>query len=174
MLKELTVKRAINGDEKAFIQLIEQQKEKLYKIAYAYVKNEQDALDIVQETVYKAYISIDTLKKPKYFNTWLTRILINISINTLKKNKNIIYLQEEAIAEDSVSIEDREGQMDILNELEKLDSKYKDVIVLKYFDDLTIKEIAQVLEIPIGTAKTYLNRGLSSLRISIGKENFLR
>lgn len=87
MLKELKVKRAINGDEKAFIELIEKQREKLYRVAYAYVKNEEDALDIVQETVYKAYISIDTLRKPKYFNTWLTKILINISLATLKKIK---------------------------------------------------------------------------------------
>ncbi len=97
MLKELKVKRAINGDEKAFIELIEKQREKLYRVAYAYVKNEEDALDIVQETVYKAYISIDTLRKPKYFNTWLTKILINISLATLKKNKNIIYLDEEIL-----------------------------------------------------------------------------
>lgn len=170
MLKELKVKRAINGDEKAFISIIEEQKEKLYKTAYAYVKNEQDALDIVQDTVYKAYISIDTLKKPKYFNTWLTKILINISINTLNKNKKVTYLEEEPMAEGSTTLDNKDTEIDILNELDKLDKKYKDVIVLKYFEDLTIKEIANVLEIPIGTAKTYLNRGLSSLRISIGKD----
>jgi RNA polymerase sigma-70 factor (ECF subfamily) len=90
----------------------------------------------------------------------------------LNKNKNIIYLEQESIAEDCVILEHREEKMDILNEIDKLDKKYKDVIVLKYFDDLTIKEISQILEIPIGTAKTYLNRGLSSLRVSIGKENF--
>lgn len=172
MLKELKVKRAINGDEKAFIELIESQKSKLYKIAYAYVKNEQDALDIVQDTVYKAYVSIETLKKPKYFNTWLTRILINIAINTLNKNKKILYIEEESIIAESSTLEDKEKSMDMLNELEKLDKKYKEVIILKYFDDLTIKEVARVLEIPIGTAKTYLNRGLSQLRISIDKENF--
>lgn len=172
MLKELKVKRAINGDEKTFIELIESQKSKLYKIAYAYVKNEQDALDIVQDTVYKAYVSIETLKKPKYFNTWLTRILINIAINTLNKNKKILYIEEESIIAESSTLEDKEKSMDMLNELEKLDKKYKEVIILKYFDDLTIKEVARVLEIPIGTAKTYLNRGLSQLRISIDKENF--
>ena len=62
--------------------------------------------------------------------------------------------------------------MDVLSELDKLDKKYKDVIILKYFDDLTVKEISEVLEIPIGTAKTYLNRGLNSLRKTISKENF--
>ncbi|MGL5314200.1 MAG: sigma-70 family RNA polymerase sigma factor [Peptostreptococcaceae bacterium] len=172
MLKELKVKKAIKGDEKAFIDLIEQQKEKLYKIAYAYVKNEQDALDIVQETVYKAYVSIDSLKNPKYFNTWLTRILINISINMLNKNKKVVYLEEETLMEDSTTMCSSEDKLDILEELNKLDEKYRDVIILKYFDDLTVNEIARVLEIPIGTAKTYLNRGLSRLRISMGKEKF--
>lgn len=172
MLKELKVKRAINGDEKAFIELIEKQREKLYRVAYAYVKSEEDALDIVQETVYKAYISVDTLRKPKYFNTWLTKILINISLATLKKNKNIIYLDEEILTNKPADSEDRESKMDILSELDKLDKRYKDVIILKYFDDLTVREISEVLEIPIGTAKTYLNRGLNSLRKTISKENF--
>lgn len=172
MLKELKVRKAINGDEKAFIELIEGQKEKLYKTAYAYVKNEQDALDIVQETVYKAYISIDTLKNPKYFNTWLTKILINLSINTLNKNKKVVYLEEEVLIEDIKINESSEDKLDVLNELNKLDEKYREVIILKYFDDLTLSEIAKVLEMPIGTAKTYLNRGLSSLRISMGKDSF--
>ncbi|MGL5379183.1 sigma-70 family RNA polymerase sigma factor [Clostridium sp.] len=170
MLKELKVRKAINGDEKAFIALIDTQKEKLYKTAYAYVKNEQDALDIVQETVYKAYVSIDTLKSPKYFNTWLTRILINISINTLNKNKKVVYLESEMLKEDTTTMRSSEEKLDMLDELNKLEEKYRDVIILKYFDDLTVSEVAKVLEIPIGTAKTYLNRGLSSLRISMGKE----
>lgn len=173
MLKELEVRRAINGDEEAFISLIEKQKEKLYRTAYAYVKNEQEALDIVSETVYKAYISIDTLKKPRYFNTWLTKILINISINTLNKSKKMIYLEDEPIADGYTSYDDKENRIDILNEVEKLDLRYKDVIILKYYDDLTVKEISEVLEIPIGTVKTYLNRGLKSLRATIGKERFI-
>lgn len=173
MIKELAVKRAINGDEDSFISLIDKQKEKLYRIAYAYVKNEQDALDIVSETVYKAYVSIDTLKKPRYFNTWLTKILINISINTLNKNKKIVYLEEEPIVDGGTSYNNKENQMDILNEVEKLDLRYKDVIILKYYDDLTVREIAEVLGIPIGTVKTYLNRGLKSLRDAMGKEWFI-
>ena len=169
MIRELKVKRAINGDEKAFIELIDDKKESIYKIAYSYVKNEQEALDIVQETVYKAYISIDTLKKPKYFNTWLTKIAINISINTVNKNKRTVYLQEKV--EGTTEESNREEKLDVLNAIEKLDEKHKKVIVLKYFNDLTVKEISQVLEIPLGTAKTYLNRGLCSLRALMGEES---
>ena len=64
-------------DKAVFIELFHQREEVLYRIAYMYVKNEDDALDIVNEAVCKAYSSVKRLKEPKYFNTWITRILIN-------------------------------------------------------------------------------------------------
>lgn len=167
MLTEIKVRKAIRGDKQAFLDLIEPQKEKLYKIAYTYVKNEQDALDIIQETICKAYVSLDNLKKPKYFNTWLVKILINISITTLNRNKKIIYLEEKEVECDNSSIAKCDDRLDLLTELGKLDSKYRDVIVLKYYEDFTIKEIAEILNIPIGTARTNLYRGLEVLRKSM-------
>ncbi len=160
MLTEIKVRNAIRGDKQAFLDLIEPQKEKLYKIAYTYVKNEQDALDIIKETICKAYVSLDNLKKPKYFNTWLVKILINISITTLNRNKKIIYLEEKEVEYDNSSIAKCDDRLDLLTELGKLDSKYRDVIILKYYEDFTIKEIAEILNIPIGTARTNLYRGL--------------
>lgn len=167
MLTEIKVRNAIRGDKQAFLDLIEPQKEKLYKIAYTYVKNEQDALDIIQETICKAYVSLDNLKKPKYFNTWLVKILINISITTLNRNKKIIYLEEKEVEYDNSSIAKCDDRLDLLTELGKLDSKYRDVIILKYYEDFTIKEIAEILNIPIGTARTNLYRGLEVLRKSM-------
>ncbi|WP_195940657.1 sigma-70 family RNA polymerase sigma factor [Romboutsia sp. 1001713B170131_170501_G6] len=171
MLKELKVKRAIRGDEKAFIEIIDDIKDNLYTIAYSYVKNEQDTLDIVQETVYKAYISIDTLKKAKYFDTWITRILINISINTINKNKKVTYLEEQNQIEGPDKEIDIDQKLDVINVLDELEEKHKKVIELKYFDDLTLNEISNKLGIPIGTTKTYLNRGLKRLRSLVGEEN---
>lgn len=171
MLKELKVKRAIRGDEKAFIEIIDDIKDNLYTIAYSYVKNEQDTLDIVQETVYKAYISIDTLKKAKYFDTWITRILINISINTINKNKKVTYLEEQNQIEGPDKEIDIDQKLDVINALDELEEKHKKVIELKYFDDLTLNEISNKLGIPIGTTKTYLNRGLKRLRSLVGEEN---
>lgn len=167
MLTEIKVRKAIRGDKQAFLDLIEPQKEKLYKIAYTYAKNEQDALDIIQETICKAYVSLDNLKKPKYFNTWLVKILINISITTLNRNKKIIYLEEKEVECDNSSISKCDDRLDLLTELGNLDSKYRDVIVLKYYEDFTIKEIAEILNIPIGTARTNLYRGLEVLRKSM-------
>lgn len=166
MLKELKVKKAIKGDRQAFLDLVEPQKNKLYKIAYTYVKNQDDALDIIQETMFKAYTGIDKLKNPKYFDTWLTKILINVSINTLNKNNNTTYLDESSIPSYN-NLDEHEGKLDLENELNKLDKKYREVIVLRYFNDFTIKEISKLLDIPLGTAKTNLYRGLESLRKSI-------
>ncbi|MTK13271.1 MAG: RNA polymerase subunit sigma-70, partial [Clostridiaceae bacterium] len=88
------VTKAQKGDDIAFSELINSCKEKLYKIAFAYLKNEEEALDIVSDTIYKAYMDINKLKNPQYFNTWITRIRINGAINRLKKNKRIVLIDE--------------------------------------------------------------------------------
>ncbi|MEG1410492.1 MAG: sigma-70 family RNA polymerase sigma factor [Terrisporobacter sp.] len=167
MLTEIKVRKAIKGDKQAFLDLIQPQKEKLYKIAYTYVKNEQDTLDIIQETICKAYVSLETLKKPKYFDTWLVKILMNISITTVNKNKKVVYLEDKEVGQDTNSISNCDDRLDLISELDKLPQKYRDVIVLKYFEDLTIEEIANTLEIPIGTARTNLYRGLENIRKSM-------
>ncbi len=168
---EEQVKLAIAGDEKAFEYLMDISKEGLYRAAFAYVKNEEDAIDILQETVYKAYMSIDKLKEPKYFKTWITKILINTAINFINKERKLVSIVDN-LSTQSIYYEDSkvEERLDILNSIDMLDDKHKNVIVLKYFQDLTIAEISQVLDCPIGTVKTYLNKALSKLRIFMGKE----
>lgn len=166
---EEKVRLAICGDEEAFTYLISSKKEQLYRTAFAYVKNKEDALDIIQETVYKAYVSIDKLKEPKYFNTWITKILINTSITFMKKNNKIIYLEDELNY--VIDVENNQDEkLDLLHAIDKLEEKIKRVIILKYLNDLTISDVAKILEIPEGTAKTYLNKGLSKLKIYLGEE----
>lgn len=168
---EKQIKLAIKGDEDAFSYLMDINKENLYRTAFAYVKNKEDALDVLQETVYKAFISIEKLKEPKYFNTWLTRILINNAINLINKNKKIISIVDNLSNTENIRKENNiEDKLDIISAIDSLEDKYKNVIILKYFQDLTINEISQILECPLGTVKTHLNKGLSKLRIITGKE----
>ena len=167
---EEKVRLAINGDEEAFTHLINSKKEQLYRTAFAYVKNKEDALDIIQDTVYKAYISIDKLKEPKYFNTWLTKILINNAMTFMKKNNKIVYLEENELNNISCLEHNSDEKLDLLYAVDELEEKIRKVIILKYLNDLTISEVAKVLEIPEGTVKTYLNKGLSKLKIYFGKE----
>ncbi|WP_160672181.1 sigma-70 family RNA polymerase sigma factor [Clostridium sp. C8-1-8] len=171
MITEKHVQLAIDGDEKAFEELINICKEELYRTAYAYVKNEQDALDVLQETVYKAYISINKLKNRKYFKTWITKILINNAIDLINKEKKVLYLvdnTDKGFMDSGVYGID--AKLDILSSIDKLEQKQKKVIILKYFQDLTITEIAEVMSCPVGTIKTYLNKALVKLRTSMDKE----
>jgi RNA polymerase sigma-70 factor, ECF subfamily len=162
-LIEKKVKKAKRGDEKAFQELIHHEKNKLYRMAYMYVKNENDALDIVQDVIYKAFISINSLKNPRYFSTWLSRILINSALDFIKKNERVILTNEVDVLpkEQNLRIEEK---MDLAGAIERLDIQYKTVIILRYYEDLTIKQIAEMLHCPEGTIKTRLHRAINLLK----------
>ena len=99
------VKASIKGDSVSFTELMKLHKVSLYKIAYSYVKDEQKALDIIQDTTYKGLLNIRNLKNPEFFKTWITRILINVSIDYTKNEDKIVYLDEEIpLVENSDSI----------------------------------------------------------------------
>lgn len=156
-------KKAQQGNQKAFLKLVESDKEKLYKMAFLYVKNESDALDIVQETIMKAYVNMKTVKEERYFSTWLTKILINTALETLRKNSKIIILKEEA-AEKQSTILQIEEKMDLLQAIEQLEEKYKTVIILRYYRDLPVQQIADYLDCPEGTVKSNLHRAIQKLK----------
>lgn len=167
------VKLAIKGDDKSFYELIQLRKETLYRVAYTYVKNQEDSLDILSETVYKAYVSIKKLKEPKYFNTWLTRIMVNTAIDFIRKNKKVVYLDDNPLSEAVYNEDFNEDRMDLFDAVDKLNEKHKSIIILKYFEDMTLKEIADVMECPLGTVKTNLHRALEQLRSNLKKEEDL-
>ena len=165
MFCEKNVREAINGDDDAFMNLMNECKEQLYRTAYAYVKDEEMSLDIVQETVCKAYTSIHKLREPKFFNTWIIRIVINIAIDFYKTKSKVVYIEQEELLSKMGSTKNQQDErLYLLEVIDKMEEKYKKVIILKYFDDLTIQDISKVLDMPIGTVKTHLNKGLSFLR----------
>ena len=165
-LEEKVIK-AKKGDDNAFYELINERKEILYKTAFTYVKNKEDALDIVHNTVYKAYISIGKLKEPKFFNTWLTRILINSSLDVIRKNKKTVEFQDKICNESDATKIDSEEIMDLYNAVDKLNEKCKTIVILKYFQGMTLSEIAEVLQCPLGTVKTNLHKALQELRVDL-------
>lgn len=155
------------GDKEAFAKLMYERKDILYKTAYIYVKNKEDALDIVSETVYRAYTSIKKLKNPKFFNTYLTRILINCAVDMLKKKKIFISGSESVFLNKAIRDENVEENIDLYRAVDLLNDKYRTVIVLKYFRDMTFEDISEVMKCPVGTVKTYLHRALKTLRINM-------
>lgn len=164
------VLRARSGDDNAFSELISEQKEVLYRTAFTYVRNKDDALDIVGETIYKAYISIKQLKEPQFFNTWLTRILINCALDHIRLCKRIVPNETEITINNPLSNRDSAELLDLYDAVDRLDPKCKTIVILKYFQDFTLLQISQVLECPLGTVKTCLHKALKELRYELEEE----
>lgn len=159
------VKKAIKGNKKAFEHLIKQNYERIYRTAYLYVHNEEDALDVVQEATYQAYMSIRSLKQPEYFMTWLTRIIIRCAGHILKKRNNIVPLTDKILSNLTVTDHSvHDDEIDLLKAIEQLKDNYRTVIILFYYYDYSIKTISEIMEIPEGTVKTYLSRGKVDLK----------
>jgi RNA polymerase sigma-70 factor, ECF subfamily len=156
--------KAINGDKGALQLLLKDEKEKLYRVAFTYVRNEDDAVDVFQQTILLAMESIHQLKEPKYFSTWLTRICINLSINVLRKNQKVIPIENIKVEDAVGKNESIEEKIDLLHAIYKLDEKYKTVLILRYYHDLTLEQIAINLNEPLGTVKTNSKRGLEKLK----------
>lgn len=165
------VKKAQKGDEQAFLILIHKEKEKLYRIAFTYVKNENDALDIVQETIYKAYISINKVKEPSYFPTWITRILINTALDYIKYKNKIIPIEQDTLEKiESTQKLDSSDKLDLLHAIHQMNEKYKTVLILRYYKDLSVKQISEFLECPEGTVKTNIHRAINQLKVLLKEE----
>lgn len=158
------VRRAIKGNKKAFQELMEEEKVNLYKIAYVYMKNETDALEVFQETVYKALLSIGNLKEERYFSTWLTRILINNAVDLLRKKKRVIPMEWDALESKTPVYIEGDRHPELLEAVMELEEKYKEVLILRFYKDLSVKEIAEILDCPEGTVKTKIHRGVNLLR----------
>lgn len=153
--------RAVKGDEQAFLQLMGMYKMDLYKTALAYMKNKEEAIEAIQEITYRAYKNVKKVKEPTYFKTWLIRIMINYCNDQLKMKSRVV-LNEEMIHLQGVT--DSLDALEMEEALESLDSRSREIITMKYFNGLKIKEIAAVLECPEGTVKTWLYKALESLR----------
>lgn len=142
-------------------------KENYYRLAYSYVKNADDALDIVQESIYKAISSASSLKNPDYIKTWLYRIVVNTSLDFLRKQKKNIAFDEEILESHDFETVDTYGDFDLQKALDNLPEKYRTVVILRYFEDLKIDEIAEILNENFNTIKTRLYKSLEKLGIKL-------
>ncbi|QJA08771.1 sigma-70 family RNA polymerase sigma factor [Romboutsia sp. CE17] len=163
------VRKSKKGNNLAFSTLIKSYEKDLYKVAIAMTKNDDDALDCIQEAILQAYISIKDLRQDEYFKTWLIKILINKCNALLKKNKKILNLDVSIAENDKVEQSDR---LELKDSINNLDSNLKIIVILYYYEDMSIKDISESLNIPQGTIKSRLSRARSKLKemLSIDEE----
>lgn len=152
-------------DIKLFQKLMQTRENKLYRIAYSYMKNKEDSLDCVQDAVLKALENFHKLENKDYFDTWMVRILINICKDSLRKKQNISTYNDNLgeLYEDNNSIE----VIDLISSLNKLDDKERELIYLRYFEDKKIHEISKEIQVKEGTVKSRLHRILGKLKLNL-------
>lgn len=160
---------AKKGNKEAFCRIIEQNKKYLFNIAISILNNEEDAGDAIGRTIVNAYENIKNLRETKFFRTWITRILINESKKILISRSKVISIEEYRQEQ---TYRDKEN-IDLNNALMKLNKEHYNVIMLYYYNDLKINEIAEILSIPEGTVKSRLSNAKNKLyqELTIGEES---
>lgn len=155
------------GLEEQIKQNIVDNYDRYYRLAFTYVRNEQDALDVVQEGAYKAILYGNSLRKPEYMSTWIYRIMINEALAFIKKRPATAELEEgiEHGREDTYESIDMKRAIDSLGEPEAT------IIRLRFFEDLKIDQIAEILKENVNTIKTKLYRSLKKLKLELSEED---
>ncbi|MDX5684667.1 sigma-70 family RNA polymerase sigma factor, partial [Clostridioides difficile] len=130
-------------------------KDSFYRIAYSYTKNEEDALDVVQEAMYKALYSVENIKEVNYIKTWFYKILVRTSIDFIRKNRKYKNMTDIDLIDETGEY-DKYTDLDLRRALEELPIEYKSIIILRFFEDLKIEEVAIILDENVNTVKTRL------------------
>ena len=159
-------------DKKDLIeQIILEKYNQYYQLAYKYVHNEADASDIVQNGAYKAIRSSHTLKNAEFAATWIYRIMLNECFQFTKNAKHFSY--EGMLETNGIELktsEDTYENIDLKRALETLSEQDRAIIILKYFEDKTLDEIAAILEENVSTVKSRLYRSFKKLRTVLSDE----
>ncbi len=173
------IKQVLKGDQNAYADIVNLYQHKLYQICYRMLGNKQEAEDIAQEAFVRAYINLHSYDQKRKFSTWIYRIATNLCIDRIRKKKPDYYLDAEVAGTDGLdmysqiaadeqlpeeAVEQMELQDRIQYEISRLPDKYRSVIVLKYIEELSLQEISDILDMPLGTVKTRIHRGREALR----------
>ena len=134
-----------------------------YRIAFSYVHNEADAQDIVQESAYKAIYNAGKLKKQEYARTWICKIVINEAISLLRKRTR----EQTEPMDKELAGKETEDVTDLRDALKKLPPEEKTVIILRFFEEMKLEEIAAVCEENVNTVKSRLYRTLKKLKLDL-------
>jgi len=180
---DIVVKKIIlevrKGNQEAFAQLMDLYKDKVYHIVYRMLGNVHESQDVAQEAFLRAYMNIDSYDINRKFSTWLFRIATNLAIDRIRKKKPDFHLEDQVAGTEDLTYysqfsadeelpEDQVIQLEmqewIQAEILQLPPKYRSAIILKYLEDLSLKEISEILNLPVATVKTRIHRGREALR----------
>lgn len=178
-MEEFTDEEIVNlvqsGEIDSFGVLINRYEKKILRYAYKFISQRQDIEDIVQDIFLKAYKNIRSFDSNRKFSSWLYRIAHNEFVNALKRRKRDSFFSLDIVDtfvpnfyynknEFEDKLDDKRIIENINNYLDKLDIKYKEIIILYYFEELDYKEISEILKIPISTVGIRIKRAKDRIK----------
>lgn len=135
----------------------------MYSVAFSILSNESDAADAISESIYRAYKNLDTLNNIYSFKPWLLRIVRNCAVELVRSNKKLLSIDDFEI-EESSSENEIVTALTLRKAVDQLKQPYREVVVLFYFEDLTIAQISKITGTSVVTAKQQLSRARKMLR----------
>lgn len=160
-------------DKDTFCEYVRLYETSMYSLAFSIIGNDCDAADIISESVYRAYRSLDTLKKDASFKPWILRIVHNTAVEIIRKNSKIIPIDELP----DIPCDSHEDVMTtgvtVREAVNNLNQPYRTVVVLFYYENLSVSKIAQITGTNTVAVKKQLSRARTMLRETL-KEDFNR
>lgn len=169
--EKLLIKNLKKGREDAYRQVVEEYGNRLLRTCYLILKDREEAEDVVQETFIKVFQKMDSFRENSNLYTWIYTIALNLSRDRLRKKQDMLTLEDEWVGNNDVEYEVEKGvDRELLRkELFAINSLYREVLVLFYFEELSVKEISNLLNEKEGTIKSKLSRGRNILKESLLK-----
>ncbi|MGD9676788.1 MAG: RNA polymerase sigma factor [Vulcanibacillus sp.] len=167
--KEL-IQLAKTGNKEALVDLLKSVERSIYSTAFYYMGNEHDAKDITQEALIRVYTKLDSFEEKAQFTTWVQRITTNLCMDKFRSNKHNISIEgAEMIIQDCIDtekeVENKIMVEELMTKVMLLPEKIKAAMILRYFNEFSYQEIAEVLDIPVNTVKSYLFRGREKIYV---------
>lgn len=169
MVEPELIRAAQSGDRDALIHLLRKMETHVYRTAYYILGNEHDAMDASQEALIRIYTKINSYEEKALFKTWVQRIVTNICIDKFRRKKPSVSIDEhEMVLTSDHNVEDTLVSLDVSKDvrlaIDKLPEHHRAVVVLRYLQDFSYNEIAESLDLPLNTVKSYLFRARQQLQ----------
>ncbi|MEK3834270.1 MULTISPECIES: sigma-70 family RNA polymerase sigma factor [unclassified Paenibacillus] len=173
------VRAAQRGNKEALLELILAEQDAYYRLAYSYMRNEHDAMDVMEDMIVTLYEKLAQLKKSEAFYSWSKTILVNRCKTVLRNQNRFVPLEEDEAPEPAMEAwtatnpyRDTESEMDLSVLLAHLNPRQREAIELRYVHDLPYQTIADITEAPVGTIKSRISQGIQKLKAMIGGDRY--
>lgn len=171
------IRRALAGEEQAFELLVHEHQDRLFRAMTQVTGSVHDAEEVTQEAFIRAFVKLDTFQQNSQFFTWLYRVAFNIALSRKRRKRVSVSLDHQRdefgsdVADRSEAVDAnmiRQDQVSLVQTaLSGLSEQHRGILVLREMNDASYEEIAEILELSIGTVRSRLNRARKQLRISL-------